>query len=199
MPDAPILRYYAGSDEAFEEIYSAWWPRLVRFLTSLGADWHQAEDLAQEALYRVARTCWRGARYDPSGGTFQSWILMIARNLWLDCLRKRTRHPAEEPISHPDGLERALPVETTQVAWQEANVAALENSRRLHKLLNRLPLEQREAVILHDLEGLSYREAAEVLDVPQGTVVSRRELGLTKLRASWRVREAAEGVTSDAR
>ncbi|MGA2736175.1 MAG: sigma-70 family RNA polymerase sigma factor [Bryobacteraceae bacterium] len=172
MSDAPILQYYAGSDEAFEEIYSEWWLRLVRFLTALGAPWHLAEEIAQEALYRIARTRVQGARYIPGPGTFDGWILMVARNVWMDDLRRRSRRE--------NAVDGALLANRGQPARQEADAL-------LHELLAKLPPEQREALILHDFEGLSYREAAEILKVSQGTVANWRELGLTKLRLHWKV------------
>ncbi len=194
MSDAPILQYYAGSDDAFAEIYSQWWRRLVHFLMTLGAPWHLAEELAQEALYRIVRTRVKGSRYEPAMGTFDGWILMVARNLWMDHLRRKSRRPREETVHHEDAVDGAFLADAAQPARQEADLLARETSRRLRELLTQLPPEQREALILHDFEGLSYREAAAILDIPQGTVVSRRELGLSKLRASWSEGEVRERV-----
>lgn len=189
MQDAPILRYYAGSDEAFDELCSAWRRRLVGFLTALGASWHDAEDLAHQTLYLVARTRVRTGRYDPGMGTFDAWILKIARNVWTDHLRQIGRHPERETAQDADIGDGALLATHAEPARQET-------ATMLHELLMQLPPEQREALILHDFEGLSYREAGETLGVPQGTVASRRELGLTKLRAHWSAGHVREGVAT---
>ncbi len=149
--------------QAFERELLTLVPRLRRFARSLTRDAADADDLTQVALERAlkARSQWQpGTRMD-------SWMLRIMRNCWIDEVRSRTRRsrtfaPEEEGIgvsATVDGFERA------------ADMQAIDQA------MNQLPREQREVIALVLVEGLSYREAADILDVPMGTVTSRLTRG----------------------
>ncbi|MDP9414199.1 MAG: RNA polymerase sigma factor [Pseudomonadota bacterium] len=149
--------------QAFERELLTLVPRLRRFARSLTRDAADADDLTQVALERAlkARSQWQpGTRMD-------SWMLRIMRNCWIDEVRSRTRRsrtfaPEEEGIgvsATVDGFERA------------ADMQAIDQA------MNQLPPEQREVIALVLVEGLSYREAADILDLPMGTVTSRLTRG----------------------
>jgi RNA polymerase sigma-70 factor (ECF subfamily) len=186
MPtDALILEYYQGSDAAFSELHGQLWHTLVRFLIHLGAEHFVAEDLAQDTMYRIARTRARGTRYDPASGSFTGWVLTTARNLWLDHLRMRSRR-IQEAVSLDDrAADAPPPVEPSQPAAQEDSMLAVERMGRLRALLTRLPDAQREAVVLHDFEDLTYDEIGRMTGVPSATVASRRIKAIQNLRAYW--------------
>ncbi|MGA3099983.1 MAG: RNA polymerase sigma factor [Bryobacteraceae bacterium] len=184
-PDALILEYYAGSDAAFSEFYGQFWHVLIRFLVHLGAESFLAEDLAQETMYRIARTRARGARFDPASGSLKGWALSAARNIWLDHLKRRRRR-IQEQVSMDERTPGGLsPVEPSQPACQETELLANETGECLRASLFRLPAEQREAVLLHDFENLTYDEIGRTIGVPAATVASRRKLAIEKLRVYW--------------
>lgn len=132
-------------------------PRLRRFARSLTRSAADADDLAQAAIERalVHQASWKpGTRLD-------SWVYRIAQNLWRDELRAHRR--------------RAEPLEGVEVAGEDGR----ESFTRLIEVgevadsFQRLPDEQRLVISLVVLDGLSYQEAADVLEVPVGTVMSR--------------------------
>lgn len=132
-------------------------PRLRRFARAITRDVHDADDLVQLSIERALVRCeqWR-----PESG-FESWMFGVMRNAWIDEIRSRGRRDrlfaAEEAGENvgDDGGE----TEVRRLAVQRA--------------VQSLPEEQRLAVALVLIEGLSYREAADVLEIPIGTVTSR--------------------------
>jgi RNA polymerase sigma-70 factor (ECF subfamily) len=194
MPaDALILEYYAGSDAAFSELHAQFWHVLIRFLVHLGAEPFLAEDLAQETMYRIARTRLGGARFDPDEGSFNGWALRTARNIWRDHRKRCSRRIREaEPIEFaaPDGFP---PPEPSQPAGQETDLLAHETSGEVRAMLVRLPEAQREVVLLHDFENLTYDQIGRILGIPAATVASRRKLALEKLRVHWGAKTVWQG------
>ncbi|HKR92309.1 RNA polymerase sigma factor [Novosphingobium sp.] len=135
-------------------------PRLRRFARGLTHDAADADDLCQQTVERAlkARQQWQdGTRLD-------AWIYRIMRNQWIDEARARTRR-SQTFVHEDEGLK-------VGVAGHQAaeNLVELGNVGRA---LARLPEEQREAVVLVLVEGFSYKEAAEIVGVPQGTLTSR--------------------------
>jgi RNA polymerase sigma-70 factor (ECF subfamily) len=159
----------------FEEQMLALLPKLRRLARSLARDAADADDLCQQAVERAlkARAQWQeGTRLD-------AWMYRIMRNLWIDEARARTRRaitfvPEEDGVNVGDDGETAA----------ENHVAAGEIDRAMFSL----PDEQREVIALVLVEGLAYREAADILDIPIGTLTSRlvrgRQALLRKLEAA---------------
>jgi RNA polymerase sigma-70 factor (ECF subfamily) len=152
-------------------------PRLRRFARNLTRNPHDADDVVQIAIERALKRLdqWhRDARLD-------SWLFRIVRNAWIDELRSRTRRDA---LFAPEEAGEAVGVAAMDREVDRLSVEAA---------MARLPEEQRLAVSLVLLEGLPYKEAALVLDVPIGTLTSRLARGREALQAmlQW-----AEGVTS---
>ncbi|HET9511030.1 MAG TPA: sigma-70 family RNA polymerase sigma factor [Sphingomonas sp.] len=145
---------------AFEDDLMGLVPRLRRFARSLTRDASDADDLCQSAIERalVAR-----AQYQP-GTRLDSWMYRIMRNLWIDTARARTR-AGRTFVAEDAGL-------TVGDAGDRAVEAHVELGN-VARAMDRLAPEQREAVALVLIEGLAYREAAEVLDIPMGTLTSR--------------------------
>ncbi|HEX2763950.1 MAG TPA: RNA polymerase sigma factor [Allosphingosinicella sp.] len=150
--------------EAFERELLTLLPRLRRFARSLARDAADADDLTQLALERAlkARAQWqKGTRMD-------SWMMKIMRNCWIDEVRSRARRAA---ALGSEDVRAVMPAATASEAERAADADAIDRA------MNALPVEQREAVALVLVEGLSYREAAEMLDVPVGTLTSRLTRG----------------------
>jgi RNA polymerase sigma-70 factor (ECF subfamily) len=145
-------------------------PRLRRFARVLAREPADADDLVQATVERalIHQDQWRpGTRLD-------SWMFRIMKNAWIDESRarsRRTRVFAPEEQGEGVGLDGAAAMET--------RLAASDVERAMEKL----PDEQRLAVALVLVDGLSYKEAAEVLEVPQGTLTSRLARGRVALLA----------------
>lgn len=144
----------------FEDEMLALLPRLRRFARSLARNDPDADDLCQLSIERAlkARDQWQdGTRLD-------AWMYRIMRNIWIDEARARARRaatfaPEEDGVNVGDDGHEAI----------ERNVAVSEVDRAMAKL----PDEQREVIALVLVEGLAYKEAAEVLEIPMGTLTSR--------------------------
>jgi RNA polymerase sigma-70 factor (ECF subfamily) len=142
-------------------------PRLRRFARNLTRNPHDADDVVQIALERALTRLdqWhRDARLD-------SWMFKIVRNAWIDELRSRARR--DKIVL---GAEAGDSIGTDSMAI-ETDMLSVQSA------MARLPEDQREAVSLVLVEGLPYREAAEVLDVPIGTLTSRLARGREALQA----------------
>lgn len=143
-------------------------PRLRRFAHTLSRNGADADDLTQMTIERalVARRQWQpGTRLD-------SWLFRIMRNLWIDTARSRAR---KAKLEAPP--EAAVTVGVDPRPGIEASV----DLNRVMAAMARLPDEQREVVALILVEGFGYREAAEMLGLPIGTVSSRLVRGRTAL------------------
>ena len=135
-------------------------PQLRRFAHSLSRSSADADDLCQATIEKAlnARNQWEpGTRMD-------SWMYRIMRNTWIDTARARNR--AAQTFT---GEEAGMQVEGDNAASVEAGVMRGDIARAM----GTLPDEQREAVALVLVEGLAYKDAAAVLDVPMGTLTSR--------------------------
>lgn len=135
-------------------------PRLRRFALGLCRSSDEADDLVQAACVRAL-----AARESFAAGTrVDSWMFRIIRNLWLDRLRRRTTRGTEVDVTEQIDL-----ADPSTGARAEDRVLLAEVWAAIHDL----PPEQREVMLLVCVEDLSYREAADVLEVPIGTVMSR--------------------------
>lgn len=145
-------------------------PRLRRFARSLARDAADADDLCQTALERAlkAEAQWQ------AGTRLDSWMYRIMRNCWIDEARARTRR-SETFV----GEEAGATVGDDDASRIEARV----DLANVDKAMAALPDEQREVIALILVEGLAYKEAAEVLDLPMGTVTSRLARGRQALMA----------------
>jgi RNA polymerase sigma-70 factor (ECF subfamily) len=117
-----------------------------------------AEDIAQEAFVRV----WNKLPTFRPEGSFKGWLCRIAANLTIDALRRR------KPTV--DIAETSLPA---LADGPEASVLREERAAAVREAITSLPLHSRTALVLREYEGLSYKEIADVLDIPLGTVKSR--------------------------
>lgn len=159
----------SAADQTRAEIV-ALLPRLRRFARALTGQAADADDVVQIAVERAL------TRLDQfqAGTRLDAWLLSIVRNAWIDEARARSRRakvfaPAEEGESV--GMDG------------EAEVHAKLEANDVWAAMRKLPEDQREAVALVCVEGLAYREAAEALGVPIGTLTSRLARGREALQA----------------
>jgi RNA polymerase sigma-70 factor (ECF subfamily) len=156
--------------QSFETQLAALLPRLRRFAHALSRDAADADDLTQASIERALRS---KAQWE-AGTRLDSWCYRIMRNLWIDTARARSRKNAREA---PE--EEGLDVGDDPRPGIEAAV----DLQRVMAAMERLPDEQREVVALILVEGFGYREVAEMLGLPIGTVSSRLVRGRTALLA----------------
>lgn len=140
-----------------------------------------AEDLVQEA-------CVRAMRFLSSlrDGNARPWLFAIVRNTWYS--RRAGRGPAQEVVLATSGPDDRL----DEALDPEAQLVQQDTVARVRRALDALPLEFREVILLRDIEGLSYKEIAEALGVPIGTVMSRISRGRDRLLASLKCAEPLE-------
>lgn len=187
VSDAALMaRVRSGDLDAFEPLVRRYEKRLFGYFLNLVHDPAAAADLAQETFCRVYRA---SSRYRESG-RFEPWLFRIAANL----VRSRQRRSDQRVVQVP--IEEAPAPTAGESAGGRPDEAAWRAELReaLRKSLPRVPLIFREAVLLRDLEGWSYREIAEMLGVEEGTVKSRAHRGRKHLRELLAPRfEAASG------
>ncbi len=136
---------------------------------------HDAEDAVQESCLRA----WRA--FDRfRGGDGRAWLLAIVRNVCFTRLRQHRREPVIEMLDEEIHGAAMNAGEARAVAWREIH------GEQLRAALERLPAEFREVIVLHELEGLAYREIATVAEIPLGTVMSRLARARQKLQAELR-------------
>lgn len=153
---------------AFEDELLELLPRLRRFAASLSRHKADGDDLCQAAIERAlkSRHLWEeGTRLD-------SWMYRVMRNIWIDEVRARQRRakifaPEEEGEHVGDA--------------GHVHIERVVELNAVERALARLPEEQREVIALVMIEGLAYREAAEILDIPMGTLTSRLVRGRNAL------------------
>ena len=135
----------------------------------LTGDDEEARDLAQDVLIRLHKGL---AKYRE--GNFEGWLYRTTVNAFRDRLRKRKRLREDVLPDEPPGMR------TTTIVEEEVQLAELHDV--VQRALVKIPAEYREAVVLRDLEGRSYDEIAEILEIPAGTVRSRIHRGREALR-----------------
>lgn len=147
---------------------------LARWLSGNAGD---ADDVVQDACMRALRFV-DGCRGDNA----RPWLLTIVRHTWYTEWRRRT-HAHE--VALPDTLDDTDVPDDWQPATEDplAELLRGENARRVNAALAQLPPEYREALVLREMEDLSYREIAAIADVPVGTVMSRLARGRRRLAA----------------
>jgi RNA polymerase sigma factor (sigma-70 family) len=144
----------------FSEALIGLLPRLRRFARGLTRDAADADDLCQATIERALKS-WQQWR---DGTRLDAWVYRIMRNIWIDETRSRSRRgqtfvPEEAGIDVGDAGDAAIE------AYAELG--------QVGRALTRLPAEQREAILLILVEGFAYKEAAEILGCPIGTLTSR--------------------------
>jgi RNA polymerase sigma-70 factor (ECF subfamily) len=168
-----IQRVLAGDETAFERLVERYYPRIDRLAQQIVRHPMTAEDITQEVFLRAYRSLprFRGE------ASFYSWLYRITINLCLNHLRRQANRlsPAEEP----DDL-------ATPAADPSALLETQELERLVRRAIDALPPHYRVAVILRDLEGLSYEEIADILGIPLGTVKSRINFGKRLLKEKLR-------------
>jgi RNA polymerase sigma-70 factor (ECF subfamily) len=159
-PGSLIARIATGDEAAFAALYRSLEPRVYRFILSKLNDSFEAADILNETFLEV----WRSASSYQGRSKPTTWIFGIAYHKVMDRYRKQR----PEDLTDPAELEQA-----DGRADQAAALAALEEGRHLRHCLDELKPAQRAVMELAFYEDLPYREIAEIVDCPEGTVKTR--------------------------
>ena len=183
--DALIQRCLAGDQDAWAQIVRQHWRKVFNIAYKFTGKHDEAEDLTQDVFLKIFKSL---DTFDRRA-SFQTWLVSVSRNLCIDHYRSVRKE--RETIDR--GVD---PGELTPAAPTVSPIAALEQADRvtlLKKALAHLPPTLRSAVLLRDIQELSYQEIADRLHLPEGTVKSRINRGRTELaRQIRRLRDELE-------
>jgi RNA polymerase sigma-70 factor (ECF subfamily) len=181
--DGELLRRCRTGDEAaWRELVERHTRRVFAISYRFSGRVDEAEDLTQEVFVKVYQSL---ARYEPAAGTFGTWLGTVARNHAIDQYRRRREERArvnDDPEALPLLPDHAEPVDDA--------LARNERAQLVRRAVAALPQQLREAVVLCDLQGLSYEEIADALSLPLGTVKSRINRGRVELARRLLARRA---------
>lgn len=180
MDEQPLITSaQAGSLDAFNQLVLLHQDLVYRQAFWMLGEPEAAEDITQDTFLLAYRNL-------PSfrGGSFKAWLFRIVSNLCYDELRRKNRRPTQ-PLNPTDSEDD----EIESPAWladsgptPEELVERADLRQTLQRFLEELPAEYRSLVLLIDVEGLNYMEAAQALDIPVGTVKSRLARARMRLR-----------------
>lgn len=177
-----IERCLSGDAEAWQELVESQHRRVYFLCYNFTKSQSDAEDLTQDVFLKLFCNL---SSFDVERGSFQHWLQNITRNHLVDHFRRNRVARATESLdvsfdgeeNGPSLADRLADAGPTQEQW----MTRLEVKARVHAALEKLSANSREAVIFCDLQELNYREAAEILRVPEGTVKSRLSRGRAEL------------------
>jgi len=175
-----MLAFKEGDSEAFVALYDRYTRPLINFFYKMCYDRALAEDLTQETFLRLLRF---RTRYRPEA-TFRTFIYTVARNLWID--RHRSKKAAPKTISAELRVQEDGATIGDMVPGREQGVvkrlADKEAADLVRTAVEDLPEGQRMVFLLAEAQGLKYREISEILEIPIGTVKSRMNAAISRLR-----------------
>ena len=177
-----VQQCIAGDQQAWQTLVVAQHRRIYGICYRFTGSGTDAEDLTQDVFLKVYRNL---SSFDTAKGSFQTWITTMTRNLLVDHFRRTRLERATDSIDAsfdgeddgPTVADRLMDTRPTQ----EHHVAGMELKVRIQQALAELSPELREAVILRDLEDMDYKDIAQVLRIPEGTVKSRISRGRGEL------------------
>ncbi|MEN6536025.1 MAG: sigma-70 family RNA polymerase sigma factor [Bryobacteraceae bacterium] len=170
-----VERCLSGEDAAWEEMTKVYTRRVYSLCYRFTGSESQAQDLTQEVFLRVFRTL---KSFRSGEGSFGTWLTRLTRNLLIDHYRRTRSDRVTDALEEQLGVIEERASVTTRA---DSMLAGREAGEALQGALQKLSPELRETVILRDLEELEYREIAQTLNVPEGTVKSRLNRGRAEL------------------
>ena len=174
QPDSELVRQIqSGDDAAFDELMRRYKRPVVSFVFRMLGNAEDAADIAQDVFVRV----YQNLDTYRSSTKFSTWLFASARNAAIDRLRWRARHPTESMESAP---------ELTMSSGTAEDVAAREVGAEIAAALDKLPEDQRTALVLSEYQGMSYAEIAAVMRCSEKSVESRLYRAKQTLRGALR-------------
>jgi len=163
-----VARVASGDTAALAEVYRRYSSLVFGLARRVTGDDALAEDVTQEVFVYLWR---QPERFDASRGTLRSWLGVLAHRRSVDAVRRETRRARVEARCEPGAFGPDAD-EAVTAGWIGG---------RVREAIDKLPAEQREAVVLAYFGGRTYRQVATELDIPEGTAKSRLRLALGKL------------------
>jgi len=177
-----VRRCASGDPLAWEEIVQRFHRRIYNICYRFAGSADDAQDLTQEVFIKVFRTV---GSFDGEKASFNTWMTTVARNLLVDHFRKKRNDRATDSIDSVQGADEDGPTLADRLASDgpsaQVHVESRERQEMVHRALRHISPDLREAVILRDLQDMDYREIAQILKVPEGTVKSRINRGRAEL------------------
>jgi len=171
-----VGRVARGDEDAFSKLYDELSSLVYGIALRVVRDPSISEEVSQEVFVEVWRSA---ARFDPAKGNIRSWVSTIAHQRAVDRVRSVE---ASRRRDNRDADEREL-VDSSPEVQVEGRI----EGQRVRTSLARLSQPQRQAIELAYYDGLTYREVAKVLDIPEGTIKTRIRDGMTRLRSELEV------------
>ena len=181
QPDEQLMRLaQRGDAEAVSALYTRYRRKLLNYLYRLTGDRATAEDLTQETFLRVVRHL---PSYRPTGSV-GGWIFRIAKNLALNSFRDR-KAQKEVPLEEPETDSGEGEMKESKIPHSgpgpDREAGSRETERQIQQALLQLPPVFREALILCDIQGHAYKEAAQMLECSINTIASRLARARSKM------------------
>jgi len=174
-----VERCLSGDEAAWEDLVRTHTRRVYGLCYRFTGKDGEAQDLTQEVFLRVYRTL---KTFRSTEGAFTTWLARLTRNLLIDNYRRTRQERLTDSIEEQlPRVEESVSAASRPAVGTDAMVVGREASEILQGGLQKLSPELREAVILRDLQDLEYREIAEILRIPEGTVKSRLNRGRAEL------------------
>ena len=165
-----VLRAQKGDDEAFAQLMRDNEKRVYNLTLRMMGNPEDAMDLAQETFLNA----WRGLKFFKGDSAFSTWVYRLASNACIDHLRKQKRRQNLSAAVSLDDEEGESQTDVPDERYQpEAELERQERRRAVERGLNQLSEEHRQVLVMREVQGLSYQEIGDVLDLEAGTVKSR--------------------------
>ena len=179
---ALVRRCRHGDAAAWEELVGSYHRRIYNLCYRFTSSADDAEDLTQEVFIKIYRSL---DQYETHKGAFLPWLTTLTRNLLVDHFRRSKQERLTDSMDATQTDDEAGPTLADRLADSgpapDAGLQTQERQKMVQAALQKLSPELREAVILRDLQDMDYRDIAQVLKVPEGTVKSRINRGRTEL------------------
>ncbi len=177
VTDEVLVKCYVdGEERALAELINRHRSKIYTSIFMFVKDSYLAEDIFQDTFIKVIDTLRRGKYYED--GKFLPWVMRIARNLCIDHFRKTKRRPS---ITNTEGYDifDVLPFEEINA---EERIIKRETISKVRRLIDELPKEQREVVVLRHYADMSFKEIAQITNVSINTALGRMRYALINMR-----------------
>jgi len=185
--DQDLVKLYLNGDESvLEELLRRHKSKIYTSIYLLVKDQYLAEDIFQDAFIKVINTL-RSGRYNEEG-KFLPWVMRIAHNLVIDYFRREKRGPV---ITSADGETDVLNMLQVYEESAEDRILREQTHFDLRAMIQRLPDDQKEVLIMRHYADLSFKEIAELTNVSINTALGRMRYALSNLRKMMKVKEVS--------
>jgi RNA polymerase sigma-70 factor (ECF subfamily) len=174
-----IQLYTQGDSNAFSVLVNRYKAKIFTSILMLVKDEYLAEDIFQEVFIRIIESLRKDTYIEK--GKFLSWAMRIAHNMCMDHFRKLSRKPTIKTSDDLDIFQAYNFVEP----GTDVKMIKVENEHAIKKIIDKLPQEQREVIILRHFANLSFKEIASISNISINTALGRMRYALMNVRKMW--------------